>query len=138
MPIVPECADCKPLSQPQNASDYVTLQEVRDSISTSNSVQSAFLEVKKGQTVSANFVTRQPGRTGFVVLIPLSGDPNLYRIFGGSAAHPDFDWRPISSQLRPGASIESQKFLIPFAEPLTVQVTSAAALSKFVVLYSET
>ena len=137
MPIVPQCTDCKPMIQPESPSAYVTQQEVLDSISTSSSVQVATLTVLRGQVATANFVTRQAGKVGWVVLIPLSGDPNLKRIFAGSASHPDFDWAPLAKDLKKGAMIEIKKFVIPYAESLTVWVTSAANTSRFMVLYSE-
>lgn len=137
MPIVPNCADCQPLSLPSNVNDYTTRQEVINATSHSNQVQVLYMSVSKGKTAVVNLATRRAGATGTVLLIPLSGDPNLSRIFTGSASHPDFDWTPAPRDLQQGAYLEGKKFQIPYAEPLSVVVTSMAATSSFALLYWE-
>ena len=137
MPIVPNCADCLPLSLPKTVVDYVTRQEVIDSTSSSNGVQVIYLEASKGKTIPVHLVTRNAGATANVLLIPLSGNPDLRRIFVGSASHPDFNWVASPANLRPGAFIEGRKFVIPNAGPLTVWVGSPTTSSRFALLYFE-
>lgn len=137
MPIIPDCADCLPLSLPKNVADYVTRQEVIDATSRSSQVQVGYFDITRGKSLPIHWVARNAGATGHVVLIPLSGNPDLRQIVIGSLDRPDFRWSAGPGDLRPGAYIEARKFLIPNAGALTLWVSSPASNSRFALLYWE-
>ncbi len=137
MPPIPVCPDCSPLSAPENMSDYLTAEEVYSSTVNSPSTHVFYGNARKGQVIEHVFSARKVGKTGYILLVPFSGNPNLKQIFVGSQSHPDFVWTPGPKDILSGPLVEVHRKKVTHAASVTVRVTSASATAGYAIMYFE-